>query len=107
MGDKLILTPAGGGLYTVVQDFGEIPAGFATDGASIPRFFWRLIGHPFESDYVDIFVSHDYDYATGRRSRKAADDAMLAALKERGMSWWKRTLIYTAVRMFGGKHYES
>lgn len=105
--DRLILSPIGGGLYTIVEDFKDIPAGFATDGASIPRFLWRVMGHPFESDYIEVFVEHDYDYATGRISRAEADQKILDGLKAKGMGYCKRYTIYWAVRLFGGSHYNN
>jgi len=36
-----------------------VPAGFHTDGASIPRFFWRIIGHPF-GPYLAAAIVHDW-----------------------------------------------
>jgi hypothetical protein len=107
MSGKLLLTPVDDGKYELAADFGDIPAGFVTDGASIPRIAWRLIGHPFESEYIEVFVEHDYDYATGRISRAAADDKMLQGLKAKGMGYLKRYTIYWAVRLFGSSHYAA
>ena len=104
---RIILSPLGGGLYTVVEDYGVIPAGFATDGASIPRLLWRLLGHPFQSDYIEVFVRHDYRYQTGSLSRKEADKEMLDGLKRAGMGWLKRYTIYWGVRIGGGSHYNK
>lgn len=105
MQDKLLLTPIEGGRYQLAQDYGDIPSGFITDGASIPRFAWRVIGHPFESAYIEVFVEHDYDYQTGRITRAAADEKMLDGLKAKGCPWLKRYTIYWAVRLFGSAHY--
>lgn len=102
---RLLLTPISDGKYEVAEDFGDIPAGFQTDGASIPRFAWRVIGHPFESEYIEVFVEHDYDYQTGRISRAAADNKMLDGLEAKGCGWLKRYTIYWAVRLFGASHY--
>lgn len=107
MGALLKLIPIGDGKYELAEDWNGIPAGFATDGASIPRFLWRVMGHPFESDYIEVFVEHDYDYATGRVSRAEADQKMLDGLKAKGMGYLKRYTIYWAVRLFGGLHYNN
>lgn len=105
--DRLIISPLGGGLYTLVEDYKDIPAGFSTDGASIPRFLWRVVDHPFQSDYIEVYVEHDFDYQTGRISRKEADEKMLDGLKGKGMGYFKRYTIYWAVRLFGGSHYNN
>jgi hypothetical protein len=105
--ERLLLTPIGNGKYELAADYKDIPKGFQTDGASIPRFAWRVIGHPFESEYIDVFVEHDYDYQTGRISRYEADEKMLKGLKDRGCGYLKRYTIYWAVRIFGGSYYRA
>ena len=107
MADKLILSPIDNGLYVVCENYKEIPAGFITDGASIPRFLWAIIDPPFKSDYIEVYVEHDYDYSVGVISRKDADDKMLEGLKAKGMGYFKRYTIYFAVRMFGASHYNK
>lgn len=107
MSEKLILTPIGDGKYEIYADWNGIPKGFITDGASIPRFLWRALEHPFESEYIEVFVMHDYDYSTGRIPRAAADAKMRDGLKAKGMGWIKRNLIYAGVRMFGRSHYNN
>lgn len=105
--EKLILTPISDGKYEVYADWNGIPKGFITDGASIPRFLWRVFGHPFESDYIEVYVMHDYDYAIGVIPRSAADERMVDGLAAKGMGWFKRNLIYAGVRMFGGSHFNN
>lgn len=109
MGNKLILVPLkdGTGRYYVYRDYKAVPTGFITDGGSIPRFFWRFIGHPFESEYIDRYVEHDHDYQTGRIPRKEADEKLRDGLKADGMGYFKRYTIYWAVRLFGGSHYNN
>lgn len=36
-----------------------IPRGFIFDGASIPRFFWRIVGHPFHPKRLIAALIHD------------------------------------------------
>lgn len=107
MGEILSLSPLKGDRYVLLDDWNGIPKGFVTDGASIPRAFWRVIDHPFRSDYIDIYTEHDYDYQTGRIPREEADEKMLEGLKERGMGIVKRYTIYRAVRIFGASHYNN
>lgn len=107
MGALLKLIPIGDGKYELAEDWNGIPAGFVTDGGSIPRFFWRIIGHPYESDYIDRYLEHDYDYYTGRIKRKAADEKLRDGLAADGMGWFKRNMVYSAVRVFGGSHYNK
>lgn len=49
----------------------EAPAGLVVDGATIPRFFWRWIGGPYEGKYRKASVVHDHycnlKAASGRR----------------------------------------
>ena len=39
-----------------------VPAGTSTDGASIPRFLWRVCGHPLESPRLYAALLHDWIY---------------------------------------------
>ena len=50
-----------------------VPKGFESDGCSMPRFFWRLFGHPFDMQYLREAILHDWLYKTQIFDRKAAD----------------------------------
>jgi hypothetical protein len=50
-----------------------VPKGFESDGCSMPRFFWRLFGHPFDMQYLREAILHDYLYKTQIFDRKTAD----------------------------------
>ena len=102
------------------------PRGMLTDGASIPRFFWRLIGHPMKLPAVKAAVIHDGAYL-GKLvwyrknpdlwghsdqqwveedfTRKEADELFRELLRVLGVSWWRRQAMYTAVRWFGGSRW--
>ncbi len=41
-----------------------VPNGFQTDGASIPRPLWFLIGSPFAPESIQAAVLHDYLYSS-------------------------------------------
>jgi len=77
-----------------------VPKGFPSDGASIPRLCWRVIGHPFDMKYLREAVLHDWMYNVQPVSRKEADDIFEQLLRTR-VSWLRRKLIYRAVRTFG------
>jgi len=50
-----------------------VPKGFESDGCSMPRFFWRLFGHPFDMQYLREAILHDYLYKMQMFNRKVAD----------------------------------
>jgi hypothetical protein len=50
-----------------------VPKGFESDGCSMPRFFWRLFGHPFDMQYLREAILHDWLYKTQIFDRKTAD----------------------------------
>lgn len=82
----------------------EIPEGFVTDFASIPSAF-RFIFSPF-GRHAPAAVIHDYLYAVGQqKSRKYADFIFKEAMRESGVSTWRRTVMYLMVRLFGGRGY--
>lgn len=86
----------------------EVPMGFKTDGASIPRFLWRICGHPLESPRVYAALAHDYLYGGGgprEITRKDADKVYQALLKRFGWGRIRADVEYRALRLFGGSHW--
>ena len=77
----------------------NLPAGFCTDFASVPRAFWRLL--PPWGEYMLAAVAHDFMYADGRWGRQVADRVFLHMMRRLGVAPWKRRVMYTAVRAFG------
>jgi len=90
------------------------PQGMITDGASIPRYFWRVIGSPFTGKYRRAAVFHDaaykglleaYDSQNNkipeRLNRKAADGLFLVLMQSDKANWLLRQTIHLAVRIFG------
>lgn len=88
-----------------------VPIGFITDGASIPKLFWSLIGSPFTGNYRRPSLIHDRLYIVQTTSRGYADRVFLEGMKSEGVSWWKRRTMYYAVRLGGwrpwNKHKEA
>jgi hypothetical protein len=82
----------------------EIPEGFVTDFASIPRFLWFMVP-PF-GRHAPAAVIHDYLYASGQPgARRYADFLFREAMKESGVPAWRRNLMYMAVRLGGKRGY--
>lgn len=81
------------------EDSIEVPRGFETDFASVPRVFWAII--PPDGKYSQAAVLHDYLYHSKIRSRKASDEIFLEAMEVLGVSWWRRKVMYYAVWSFG------
>lgn len=80
--------------------FYTIPIGFRSDGASLPKFFWRLIGHPFDMSYLREAIIHDYLYKYQICSRKESDKFFFKILKDNNLGF-KRYLIYIGLRAGG------
>ena len=82
----------------------EVPVGHSTDLDSVPRI-------PFVYAYlkgraVRSAVLHDYLYSM-YFPRKQADKIFLAAMKEEGIGFFRRHVIYRGVRMFGWLAYRE
>ena len=82
-----------------------IPRGFESDGASVPRFFWRVVCPPLDHRAVRAGVAHDYIYRTQPEdwTRREADLMFLAFLIEDGLPPFRAKLAYWGVRIGGGR----
>ena len=80
-----------------------IPRGFESDGASVPRFFWRLVCPPLDHRAVRAGVAHDWIYRTQPEdwTRKEADKMFLCFLIEDGLPPFRARLAYWGVRLGG------
>lgn len=80
----------------------SVPEGYSTDLDSVPRipvaYAW-LKGRATKSAVV-----HDWLYSE-RHPRKRADKIFMEAMKDEGISLWRRLPIYAAVRAFGWTAY--
>lgn len=80
------------------------------DMASIPRIFWRVIGSPFIGKYRRAATIHDALYTAqglGIVDKNYADKLFLEMMAEEGVVWWKRYVMYYAVKWFGASAWES
>jgi Protein of unknown function (DUF1353) len=83
----------------------EVPVGFVTDLASIPRIFWSEL-RP-DGDYAHAAVIHDYLYWTQTGSRDKADEIFRFEMRDLGIANRTIATIYRAVRAFGGSAWEN
>ena len=75
--------------------------GFRFDGASIPRFFWRLFGHPYQMPLLPCALAHDALYATQLLPRADCDNAFLYLMRHSEIGLLKRYAVWLGVRLFG------
>lgn len=114
----MVASPTGDGKYWVLQEpllyehpktgeTVEIPRGFVTDLASVPRLFWTAF--PPCGKYTSAAVLHDYLYwiNSPKCDRKCADDILLLAMKEAGVDAFTSTSIYSAVRVGGQSSWDK
>ena len=81
-----------------------VPAGYVSDGSSIPRAFWAWLD-PLDARYVKVFVWHDWAYDEGIFPREHVDGMMRQYLVRAGMRRSQAAVIYWMVTLFGGSHY--
>lgn len=93
--------------------FVDIPEGFTTDFASIPRIFWPIV--PPDGEYTQAAVVHDFLYRTHTAcedtgpneykfipiSKKDSDSVFLEAMRVLEVPEWKANTMYKAVDLFG------
>ena len=78
-----------------------VPAGFVSDGASIPSVLWGVVGSPWSGKYPHAALVHDYLYFKQDFTRAISDKIFIEAMGILGVNWFKRRLMYRAVRTFG------
>jgi hypothetical protein len=75
-----------------------VPKGYETDGASIPKAFWSVIGGPLEGPYREAALIHDWycDYKT--KPWKDVHRVFYYACRAKGVADLKAKTMYAAVR---------
>lgn len=93
-------------IYVTGDEKYVVPEGFPTDFASVPRFLWSFV--PPYGVYTEAAVVHDYLYSNQSElmSRKHADELLYQMAIECGLSKFKASVMYRAVRWFGKKHFK-
>jgi hypothetical protein len=89
--------------WQVTKDFnwGDVcvPAGFITDGASIPRLV-HAWASPTGPNFPSALV-HDYRYRFQMGKRKDADDEFYYNMKILNIRWSQAFIMYIFARIFG------
>lgn len=83
----------------------EVPAGFVTDFASVPRIpvAYLLAGGDFQAPAT----LHDYLYRSGIVTRAIADGMLSEACVASGVPAWRTFIAWLGVRLFGWAHYRK
>ena len=110
--ESLVVTPLPDGkTWIILYDFGyevgeegsgeviNVPIGFHTDFASIPRPLWAIF--PRWGKYGNAAVIHDYLYWEQSHNRKESDDILLEGMVVLEVGYFTRYAIYWAVRLGG------
>lgn len=79
------------------------PAGVYTNGASIPRFFWRIVGHPFDGRYRMAAAVHDVHCQFKVASHKDVHNMFFWACRTNGCGPIRAWILWAAVYYFGPK----
>lgn len=81
----------------------SVPSGFKSDGASVPRMFWRLVFPPLDRNAIRAAIIHDYLYRMDSfgLSRKETDILFFGLMIIDGVDPSRAYLAYLGVRLFG------
>lgn len=80
-----------------------VKEGYAWDGASIPRFAWRLIGSPYESIFLRASLVHDKMCENKNNigyDRAFSTNVFNALLERAGVGKFKRFLMKNSVACY-------
>jgi hypothetical protein len=83
----------------------DVPRGFVTDFASIPRIFWSFL--PPDGEYAYAAVLHDYLYWMQSREREESDEILKFAMEGLKVGTVTTEAIHAAVRVGGGGAWDS
>lgn len=91
-----------------------VPALLIVDGCSIPRFLWRVCGHPLMPKFWLGMLIHDYLYGNTDltdeekgMSRKEVDLLFYDLLRDQGIGRIKAGIMYRGVRTGGWVSYRK
>jgi hypothetical protein len=109
----VILKELDNGFWKLQDDFSyendcikaTVKSGFTTDGASIPKVLWGIVGNPLEDDLLKPAIIHDGLYALMQLPRPTCDKLLKDMLLFNGVSKVRAYFIYYAVRLAGGSYW--
>ncbi len=77
------------------------PPGSVTDGASLPRALWSIMGGPFEGKYRNASILHDVSYDEHNRPWQECDRMFYNAMRCSGVGAVEAGTMYYALYKFG------
>lgn len=83
----------------------DVPSGFVTDFASIPKAFYSVL-RP-DGEYAYAAIIHDYLYWIQDRSREECDKIFKECMLEFKVAETTAQVIFRAVRTFGGAAWKA
>jgi|ERR1044072_1952766 hypothetical protein len=83
----------------------EIPAGYETDFATVPRLFFSII--PPIGKHNVAAILHDFLYDNRIGTRKRADKLFLCFMLSYNVPKWQAYTMYYAVRLGGRKWWNN
>lgn len=90
-------------VYEGNYDHFLVPSGFETDFASVPRMFWWLL--PRHGRWTKAAVLHDFLWREAKKGNISfcdADGIFRRVMRELGVGYLRRRLMWAAVRWAGG-----
>lgn len=79
----------------------DVPAGYVSDGASIPWSLWSFIGGPYDGPYRDAAIIHDYFCEMKLRTWEDTHAMFLEAAIKRGVPESTAQTMYAGI-LYGG-----
>ena len=104
MGERLVfmrsftvVLETGGGVYKI-----SLSEGYSWDGATIPRVWWSIMGHPLKQEFRLASLVHDWrcEHARTGAERMVGDALFLECLEQAGLPRWRRIGMWCAVRIY-------
>jgi hypothetical protein len=83
----------------------DVPKGFVTDFATIPRVFWTML-RP-DGEYTYAAIVHDYLYWTQTRTREVSDQIFRHSMEDFNVSPSVASVVHSAVRIRGGSYWDD
>lgn len=99
-GESMLLSEA----FQYVDADGQIwkcAEGSLVNGASIPRFFWRVVGSPMRGRYRFASIPHDVHCDLKRHPSKEVHRMFYRAMRASGVGRVRAWVMWLAVRLFG------
>lgn len=84
----------------------DVPAGYVSDGASIPWSLWSFIGGPYDGPYRDAAVIHDYFCDQKNRKWEDVHAMFLEAALKRGTPESTAQTMYAGI-LYGGPRWDA